>query len=369
MDVIGEGDHCRVYREGELVRKVAKHKQAALALENEARLLRRLRLQTPIPRVIETGPGFMVQTYLPGTPLSTELWIGWREPQRELLRAQLWEFLEEFPDEWIHGDLSPDHILVEEETGRLTGIIDFADATPGDLAYELRFLYEDLGPEFFRHFCADDEALYITAARHSIADSLRYAREHPDSAQQIEEQIRWQRADLDGRNLTGPLFRKAGWSDIPELAWLINRSYRSTEGWTHEANLLEGDRVDDATLWELLEAPESRMELLLSDDGRLLGSVHLKFEATQAYLGMLTVDPAVQGTGHGRTLLDRAASLARAGGPRRLVLTVIEQRPELVAYYHRRGYRRTGVTYPFPTDPSVGEPLQKLHLLEMALLF
>lgn len=173
--------------------------------------------------------------------------------------------------------------------------------------------------------------------------------------------------DLEGRDLAGLLFRKAGWSDIPALLSLINGSYRSTQGWTHEGHLLRGDRVDSRSLRDIMTAPDSHIELLTSDEGQFLGCVQLRITSPQAYLSMLTVNPTGQGRGHGRALLDRAAELARAGGALTLGLSVIWQRPELVAYYERRGYRRTGSIHPFPTDQSVGQPLQELHLLEMEL--
>ncbi|MBS1796283.1 MAG: phosphotransferase [Acidobacteria bacterium] len=48
----------------------------------------------------------------------------------------------------LHGDLSPDHVLFDEETGAVTGIIDFGDAMIGDPAWDLVWIYEDYGTDF-----------------------------------------------------------------------------------------------------------------------------------------------------------------------------------------------------------------------------
>jgi aminoglycoside 2''-phosphotransferase len=47
----------------------------------------------------------------------------------------------------LHGDFSPDHVLLDEETRALTGVIDFGDVGIGDPAWDFVFLYEDFGIE------------------------------------------------------------------------------------------------------------------------------------------------------------------------------------------------------------------------------
>lgn len=48
----------------------------------------------------------------------------------------------------LHGDLSPGHVLLDPETGTLSGIIDWGDAMLGDPARDFIFLYEDWGRDF-----------------------------------------------------------------------------------------------------------------------------------------------------------------------------------------------------------------------------
>jgi ribosomal protein S18 acetylase RimI-like enzyme len=66
---------------------------------------------------------------------------------------------------------------------------------------------------------------------------------------------------------------------------------------------------------------------------------------------MFSVRPGRQGRGLGREILAEAERLARDDwGARTMVLTVLAQRGELIAWYERRGYRRTGESKPFPYD-------------------
>jgi GNAT superfamily N-acetyltransferase len=86
--------------------------------------------------------------------------------------------------------------------------------------------------------------------------------------------------------------------------------------------------------------------------------VQLERRGDDAYLGMLTVQPVRQASGIGKRLLDAAEGWAAARwGARTIIMTVITQRPELIAWYERRGYHATGETAPFPYgDTRFGEP-------------
>jgi GNAT superfamily N-acetyltransferase len=73
---------------------------------------------------------------------------------------------------------------------------------------------------------------------------------------------------------------------------------------------------------------------------------------------MLVIRPPLQGQGLGRRLLAEAERRAHVEWQvTRLQMQVITLRHELIAYYERRGYRRTGETRPFPYgDACFGEP-------------
>lgn len=149
--------------------------------------------------------------------------------------------------------------------------------------------------------------------------------------------------------------------DIPELHGLVERAYRGDSarvGWTHEADLLGGQRTDIDALAEIIADPDQAI-LGLRRDGRLVGCVQVtRKDSERAYLGMLSVEPELQAAGLGRALIAAAESHARDGWRcSRMEMTVIRQRAELIAYYERRGYVRTGEEAPFPaTNPRFGLP-------------
>lgn len=152
-----------------------------------------------------------------------------------------------------------------------------------------------------------------------------------------------------------------GLADLPELHALVERAYRgdsARRGWTHEADLLGGQRTDALALAELLSDPD-QVVLGAREDGVLLGCVQVsRNPGARAYLGMLSVEPTRQAGGLGRALITAAEAHARDGlGSASMEMTVIKQRRELIDYYLRRGYALTGEEAPFPaTDPRFGLP-------------
>lgn len=151
------------------------------------------------------------------------------------------------------------------------------------------------------------------------------------------------------------VFRAATPEDVAALHPLIERAYRgdaAKAGWTHEADLLFDIRTSVEELAGLIVDPD-RVILLAHRDGILIGCVQVARAGEDlAYLGMLTVEPTLQASGLGRRLLVAAeAEAATRFGARRMEMTVIRRRTELIAWYERRGYRPTGETRPFPVDP------------------
>jgi ribosomal protein S18 acetylase RimI-like enzyme len=75
---------------------------------------------------------------------------------------------------------------------------------------------------------------------------------------------------------------------------------------------------------------------------------------------MLTTLPTVQGRGVGRQVIAAAERWAiDRWQSASMHMTVLVQRPELIAWYERRGYVRTGQQKPFPYgDQRFGLPLR-----------
>ncbi|QKG55718.1 GNAT family N-acetyltransferase [Hymenobacter sp. BRD128] len=164
-----------------------------------------------------------------------------------------------------------------------------------------------------------------------------------------------------------PTFSPATPADAPALATLINRAYRSEAsqaGWTTEGHLLEGPRIDVETLLEMLAAPAAVL-LKTELNGQPAGCVYLENQGNYLYLSMLAVAPEAQAHGLGRQLLGAAEAHARQAGCRAIKMSVLALRSELLAWYERQGYQRTGASEPFPDTIRFGRPRQPLTLLTL----
>jgi ribosomal protein S18 acetylase RimI-like enzyme len=142
--------------------------------------------------------------------------------------------------------------------------------------------------------------------------------------------------------------------DVSALEQLINSAYRgetSKQGWTTEANLLEGKRITEDELTETIQDKKNTI-LKFTENNKIIGSVLLINKGNKLYLGMLTVSPELQNSGIGKKLLQEAEVHALALGLPKIVMTVISIREELIAWYNRHGYADTGVKEPFPLNDT-----------------
>src|SRR5690606_29823428 len=103
-------------------------------------------------------------------------------------------------------------------------------------------------------------------------------------------------------------FRTATVADIPALVALVTAAYRgdaSRQGWTTEADILDGQRIDPDVLRHDIERPGSRI-LLAERSGALLACAHVANEEGAGYFGMFAVRPDQQGGGTGSRLMAEA---------------------------------------------------------------
>jgi len=165
------------------------------------------------------------------------------------------------------------------------------------------------------------------------------------------------------------IFRPALPTDAERIAVLVNSAYRgehSKRGWTTEAELLDGRRTDAEEVRQLIAKPGSII-LLCLDGPEMVGSVHIEQAGDHAALGMFVVEPGLQRQGVGKRLLALAERTAQqAWGSRKMVMYVITLRLELIDFYQRRGYRRTGDVRPFPVNPAAWTP--KVSGLQLEVL-
>ncbi|MEU3840077.1 GNAT family N-acetyltransferase [Streptomyces sp. NPDC028635] len=159
---------------------------------------------------------------------------------------------------------------------------------------------------------------------------------------------------------TALTFREATDADVDALVALIESAYRgdaSRAGWTTEADILEGQRTDPEGVLEVIKSPDSRL-LTVEQGGVIVACCQLEHRGDHAYFGMFAVRPTLQGGGVGKAVIAEAERQARAvWGVTEMHMTVISVRDDLIAWYERRGYRRTGRMTPFPYgDERFGLP-------------
>lgn len=155
-------------------------------------------------------------------------------------------------------------------------------------------------------------------------------------------------------------FRAATPADIDALVSLVESAYRgegSKQGWTTEADILGGRRTGADDVGACIERAGSRV-LVAEHAGELLACAHIAIEDGAGYFGMFSVSPKLQGGGIGKLLLAEAERVVREEWHLPTMrMTVIDIRDELIAFYERRGYVRTGIRKPFPYgDARFGEP-------------
>ena len=169
-------------------------------------------------------------------------------------------------------------------------------------------------------------------------------------------------------------FRAATPADADAIVALVESSYRgdaSRAGWTTEADFLDGRRTGPDDVLAQIARSQSRI-LLAERDCALLACAHAAVEDGAGYFGMFSVQPGLQNTGIGKAMLAEAERIAREEwGLSTMRMTVIDIRAELIAWYERRGYRRTGITKPFPYgDARFGIPKRddlRFEILEKML--
>ena len=174
--------------------------------------------------------------------------------------------------------------------------------------------------------------------------------------------------------MTELTFRAATSADIDAIVALVESAYRgdvSTQGWTTEAEFLGGRRTGADDVIACLERERSRI-VLAERDGEMQACAHVADEDDAGYFGMFSVKPDLQGGGIGKHVLAECERIARDEWQLPAMrMTVIDIREELIAFYERRGYRRTGIVKPFPYgDARFGLPTRddlRFEILEKDL--
>ena len=158
-------------------------------------------------------------------------------------------------------------------------------------------------------------------------------------------------------------FYKAEFSDAQAINTLINSAYRgegSRKGWTTEADILDGLRTTTAEVGKIIKRDNAFMLIGVLND-EIVATIccewqELAFKNT-VHFGMIAVKPSLQNKGYGKSLIKAAEAMTlrqwRVAG---FHMAVISIRHELIAFYERLGYKRTGEFVDFPVKSDVWQP-------------
>jgi len=154
-----------------------------------------------------------------------------------------------------------------------------------------------------------------------------------------------------------PPVRLATTEDVPALARVINDAYRVEEFF------LGGPRISEPELRDKLATPGAAFLVIDGPaPGTLAGAVYVELREGRGYFGLLAADPARQGEGLGRALVEAAEAHCRSAGCTVLDIDVVNLRLELPAFYARFGFQPVG-TAPFPGGARLKRPA---HLVVMS---
>ena len=158
-------------------------------------------------------------------------------------------------------------------------------------------------------------------------------------------------------------FHKAELIDASAISELINSAYRgesSRAGWTTEADLLDGLRTNTQEIASIIKRDDAFIVIGVLND-QIIATICCERQIAHgrytAHLGMIAVKPTLQNQGHGAVIIQAAEAIASREW--RVVgfhMAVISIRTELIAFYERLGYARTGEFIDFPVNSALWQP-------------
>lgn len=171
-------------------------------------------------------------------------------------------------------------------------------------------------------------------------------------------------------------FYKAESIDAEAIAQLVNSSYRgetSRGGWTTEADILDGLRTTTSEVGKIIKS-ENAFILIGVINNEVVATICCEIQKLGlkkiVHFGMIAVKPKLQNKGYGKTLINAAEAIClREWQVAGFQMAVISMRLELIAFYERRGYIRTGEFTEFPVNSDLWRPkVEGLNLLYLAKL-
>ncbi len=149
---------------------------------------------------------------------------------------------------------------------------------------------------------------------------------------------------------------KAKHNQSCEISDLVNLTYRGEIGWTKETQIIQGDRTCPNEIASAILNPDADF-FVVNLQQRLVSCIYVAQEKDIAYIGFFSIHPDLQGKGYGKYVLKQAETYAKKKlGVKKYIMFVVSQRTELIAFYERRGYSRTGRIEAYPLHLGIGVP-------------
>lgn len=166
------------------------------------------------------------------------------------------------------------------------------------------------------------------------------------------------------------IFRAANKLDAEVITKLVNKAYRpesGASGWTHESDLVSGSRANVDQVVDIISKPDSIIFLGIKGS-EIVACIHIEKDGSNSYIGMFAVNPTLQGAGVGKQMLAYAECYASENfSSDKFIMVVVSSRSELIAFYQRRGYQKTGSIMDYPLSVGAGIPKNtglKIEILE-----
>jgi predicted N-acetyltransferase YhbS len=141
--------------------------------------------------------------------------------------------------------------------------------------------------------------------------------------------------------------------DAAKITDVINAAFQIAEGF-----FIASKRITEAEVQQSLTKGDF---LLAESNEKLYGCVYVEMRGTRSYLGLLSVDPACQGSGLGSLLMQEAEEYCRTRGSQFMDILIVHLREELPSFYRKRGYVEDG-TSPFPADVETKVPVHFINM-------
>jgi GNAT superfamily N-acetyltransferase len=141
-----------------------------------------------------------------------------------------------------------------------------------------------------------------------------------------------------------------------KICGLINLTYRGEVGWTRETHIVQGNRTNRQEIEAAIINPDAHF-FVVNQTRRLASCIYVEKQVNSAYIGFFSVHPSLQGRGIGKYILKQAETFAlNELGTKKFIMFVVSQRSELIAFYERRGYARSGKIEAYPLHLGIGVP-------------